>query len=106
MREAVLYVGRQAGAYPRTEKVLQIARKYPAARQAQMSRLAEIQSQVAQAYARRRSRRKRGDLTASVLAAITLALFDIALRTWLETGKQDIAATVDKVFATARGVFA
>src|SRR6516162_1418478 len=106
MREAVLHVARQAAAYPRTEKILQVAQKYPAARQAQMSRVTEVESQVAQAYAGRTKRLKRGDIRPAVLAAITVTLFDIILRTWLETGQQDIEATVDKVFTTARDVLA
>jgi AcrR family transcriptional regulator len=106
MRAAVLDVARKAAAYPRTAKILEITRKYPAARQAQMSRMAELQSEVAQAYARRMSPLKRGDITPSVLAAMTVTLFDIILRTWLETGQQDISATIDKVLTTARGVLA
>jgi len=71
-----------------------------------MSRVTEVESQVAQAYACRTKRLKRGDIRPAVLAAITVTLFDIILRTWLERGQQDIEATVDKVFTTARDVLA
>lgn len=106
MREAVREVARQAARYPRTDKIVEIAAKCPSARHAQLSRTAEMQRQVEQAYARRGKRRKKGDMAPQVLAAITISLFDLALRSWLERGRRDIDGTVDQVFATLRDVLA
>src|SRR5690242_18321579 len=52
-REAVLRVARISAAHPRTREIMQIAARYASAREAQLSRLAELQEQIAEAYARR-----------------------------------------------------
>jgi AcrR family transcriptional regulator len=106
MRVAVLTVGKQAAAYPRLEKIIQIAAKYPAAKQAQASRTPEIETEVAQAYARRIKPARKGDLTAKIMAGLTTSLFDIALHTWLERSRGDVEETVDEVFKAARHVLA
>ena len=106
MREAVGDVVRRAARYPRTEKIVEIASKYPSARQAQMSRMAEIQGEVVRAYAHRSKHLRKGDITPRVLAAATIALFELSLHAWLEKGRQDIDGTVDEVFETLREVLA
>lgn len=106
MRQAVLAVAKQAAAYPRLEKIIQIAAKYPAARQAQASHAPEIEAEVAQAYARRIKHAKKGDITPTVMAGITTSLFHTALHTWLERSRGDIEAIVDEVFKTTRRALA
>ena len=106
MREAVLKVANQAAAYPRLEKLIQIAAKYPGARQAQASYAPEIETEIAQAYARRMKQPRKSDITPRVMAAITTSLFHVALHTWLERGRGDIEATVDEVLGATRRVLA
>lgn len=99
-RQTVLRVAEHSAAYPRTRRVMQIAAKYPAAREAQVSRLAELQDRVAEAYARRCRRSADKDLAPNVLAGLTLSILAVAFRTWFESGKHDIARCVDEVLAT------
>ena len=104
MRAAVLQVARQAAAYPRLEKIIQIAARYPAARQAQASRIPEVQGQIVQAYARRMKHPKKDDATPKILAAMTTSLFDVVLQTWLDSGREDMEKTVGEVFRITRHV--
>ena len=99
LRETVLRVARKSAEQPRTRKILQIAAKYPAAREAQMAGVAELQHRVAAAFAQRRE--AAGDaLLPGLLAGVTLSALSVTLRTWFEQGEGDIAATVALVFAT------
>jgi AcrR family transcriptional regulator len=99
-RHTVLQAARHSAAQPRTRQIMQIAAKYPAAREAQISRVAEVQDQVAEAFAERCRTSRKGDLTAHVLAGLTLSLLSVTFRFWFQNGQKDIAATVDQVFAT------
>ncbi len=76
-------------------KVMAIAAKYPAAREAQLSRVAEVQDRVADAFARR----CKGELTAHALAALTLSALSLTYRVWFSQGKKDIASAAQRVFA-------
>jgi AcrR family transcriptional regulator len=104
LRETVLQIAQRAAAYPASQTVMQIAAKYPAAREAQLSRMGEVQKRVADAFARRCSQRKRGDLTPEVLAALTMSLMDVTLRSWFERDQQDVSATVKQVFTVVGNV--
>src|SRR6266511_2162507 len=99
-RETVLQVAQQSAAYPRTRKIMQIAAKYPAAREAQLSRMAELQDRVAEAFARRCRQTSEDDLTPGVLAGLTLSVLSVTFRSWFEQGQQDISLTARQVFAT------
>lgn len=99
-RKTVLQVAQQSAAYPRTRKIMQIAAKYPTAREAQLSRLAELQDRVAGAFARRCRQASEDDLTPSVLAGLTLSVLAVTFRSWFEKDQQDISITADQVFAT------
>jgi AcrR family transcriptional regulator len=99
-RQTVLHVARESAQHPRTRKIMAILAKYPAARAAELSRLAEVQALVAKAFARRCSRYGEDDLTASILAGLTLQVAGVTLRWWFEHGQPDISAAVDQAFAT------
>lgn len=101
LRGTVLEVAQQSAAHPRARMVMQIAAKYPAAREAQLSRFGEVQERVAEAYARRAKGGQKGDLTPRVLASLTLGMIDVILQSWFEDGRQDIAATANQVFTTS-----
>jgi len=99
-RQVVLQVAQRSAAHPRTRKIMQIVARYPAASEAQLSRMAELQQRVAVAFARRCGKDSEGDLTASVLAALTLSVLGVTFRSWFEQGQEDISVTADRVFAT------
>jgi hypothetical protein len=91
----VLEVAQRTVSDSRTRKVMEIAANYPAAREAQLSRAAEVQDRVAEAFARR----CQDELTAHVLAGLTLSALSLSYRAWFSAGKKDIAAAVEHVFA-------
>jgi AcrR family transcriptional regulator len=72
-----------------------VAAKYPAAREAQLSRVAEVQDRVAEAF----TKRSQDDLSAQVLASLTLSALSLTYRVWFSQGKKDIASAAQKVFA-------
>jgi AcrR family transcriptional regulator len=94
-RHVVLEVAQRTVTDPRMRKVMAIAAKYPAAREAQLSRVAEVQDQLADAFALR----CKDELTAHVLAALTLAALSLTYRVWFSKGKKDIASAAQIVFA-------
>ncbi len=79
---------------------MEIAAKYPAAREAQIARAAEVQDRVAEAFAQRHQKRSKDRITPRVLAALTLSLLNVIYQTWFETGQSDITPTVEQVLAT------
>lgn len=93
-REVVLDVARRTVSDSRTRKVMEIAAKYPAAREAQVSRVAELQDRVAAAFARR----CRNEVTAHALAGLALSALSLSYRVWFSRGKKDIDSAVQYVF--------
>lgn len=100
LRKTVLLVVQRAAAHPRTRMIMEIAAKYPAAKEAQSSRLGEVQARVAEVFASRCKQTRRGDLTPNVFAALTLALIETALQSWFHDGRQPVSTTVKQIFAT------
>ena len=96
LRHTLLTVAKTSAANPRSKKIMEIAAKYPAARQAQIARVAEIQDQVAEAFAER-FKRGRDRTTARVLAALTHSLLGVTFQNWFEGSQGDIAVTLEQV---------
>lgn len=92
-RRVVLEVAERTVADERTRKVMEIAARYPAAREAQLSRVAEVQDRVAEAFARRCG----GGVTAHVLAGLTLATLSATYRVWYVGGRGEIGAAAEEV---------
>ena len=103
-RSTVLRVAQDSVSYPRTRKVMEITEKYPAAREAQIARVAEVQDRVAEAFARRCRKTNQGELEAQVLAGLTLSMLSVAFFSWFRRGTHDIAVTVEQVFTTLSDV--
>jgi AcrR family transcriptional regulator len=97
-RATVLTVATQTAAHPRTRKIMEIAAGSPAAREAQLSRMSQLQDQVAHAYATRSS--KKDPLAPGVLAGLTLSVLSVTFRAWFQNGDQDIRITTQQVFKT------
>ncbi|MGJ5818776.1 TetR family transcriptional regulator [Paludibaculum fermentans] len=79
----------------RMRKVMEISAKYPAAREAQLSRVAELQDHLAEAFAQRYPE----GITAHILAALTLSTLSLVYRVWFAQGRQDIHSAVRQVLA-------
>src|SRR3954452_19926640 len=94
-RHVVLEVAQRTVADPRMRKAMAIAAKYPGAREAQLSRVAEVQDRIAEAFAQR----CKDDLTAHALASLTLSALSLTYRVWFSQGKKEIASAAQKVFA-------
>ena len=94
-RHVVLEVAQRTVSDSRMRKVMAIAAKYPAAREAQLSRVAEVQDRLADAFAQR----CKDELTAHGLAALTLSALSLTYRVWFSQGKKDIASAAQRVFA-------
>ena len=99
-RHVVLEVAQRTVSDSRARKVMEIAARYPAAREAQLSRVAEVQDRVAEAFARR----CKDEITAHVLAGLTLSALSLAYRAWFSEGKKDIASAVQHVLAELSNV--
>jgi len=94
-RQVVLEVAQRTVADPRMRKVMEIAARYPAAREAQLSRVAEVQDGLAEAF----GKRCHDEVAAHVLAGLTLSALSLAYRVWFSQGNQDILSAVQQVLA-------
>ncbi len=103
-RSTVLRVAKGSVSHPRTRQVMEIAEKYPAAREAQIARVAELQDRLAEAFARRCKKNEEGEIEAQVLAGLTLSMLSVVYLSWFRRGPQDITLTVEQVFATLSGI--
>jgi AcrR family transcriptional regulator len=103
-RTTVLQVAQASVLHPRTRQIMRIAEKYPAAREAQVARVAEVQDRVADAFARRCAKGKQGEIQAQVLAGLTLSMLSVAYFSWYRHGTKDIGATAKQIFATLADV--
>jgi AcrR family transcriptional regulator len=92
-RHVVSEVAQATVADPRMRKVMEIAAKYPAAREAQVSRVAESHDQLANAFAHR----CKDQISAHVLAALTFSALSLVYRVWFSQGKKDISSAVQQV---------
>ncbi|WP_321478184.1 TetR family transcriptional regulator [uncultured Paludibaculum sp.] len=98
LRETVLQVARTCAARPRTRKTIDIIVKYPSARSAELSRLADVQDVVAAAFARRCGKDAKDDLMPGVLAGLTLHILGVTFQSWFEHNQRDITVTANRVF--------
>ncbi|MBN9657494.1 MAG: TetR family transcriptional regulator [Acidobacteria bacterium] len=99
LRSTVLQVVQVSAAHPRTPKIMAILAEHPGAQAAEMSRLPEVQNQVADAFSRRCRMCGEDELAAHLLAGLTLQVAGVAVRWWFEHGRSDISRTVDDVLA-------
>jgi AcrR family transcriptional regulator len=103
-RATVFTVAAQFGALPRTRRVMEVAAKSAAAREAQLSRMAELQERVTQAYAARATAKDPHQIASSILAGLTLSVLSVTFRAWFVNGEQDIRVTARQVMDTLGGL--
>ena len=99
-RYTVLQVARQCAAHPRTRKIMRIASRYPAAREAQHSRTTELRARVETAYALRCGQPSEEDLNPGVVTSLTIFILAVIFNVWFEQGQQDISAVAEQVLGT------
>ena len=97
LRHTLLTVAENSASKPQTKQLIELAAKYPSARQAQIARFAQVQDKIAEAYAER----FRGPMP-RVLAALTHSLLSISFQSWFEGERKDIAADVEEVLGALR----
>ena len=102
VRAVVRRVAAGAAAYPRLRKIAHVASTSVAAREAQLSRVAELEDRVADAF--RARLRRRDDLTPRLLAELTLSILDVTFREWLKRDDPDILHTAEQVFTALHGI--
>jgi TetR/AcrR family transcriptional regulator, regulator of mycofactocin system len=98
-RHTVVKVAQECAANPRARKIMEIAAKYPEAREA-LSRTGDLQQRVEEAFARRCRERNEKDMAPGVLAGLTLAVLSVIFRLWFERGGRDISAATEQVLST------
>ncbi len=101
VRHAVAHVASDAASTPRIRQVIQIATSSVGAREAQLSRRAEVEDGLAQAFAARLRIRSRDELQPRLLAGLMLAMLDVTFRVW-SRGHSSIGDTVEDTFAFLR----
>jgi AcrR family transcriptional regulator len=99
VRHTVRQVAAMAAAQPRVRKIAHVAQSSVAAREAQLSRLAELEDRVAEAYRVRARTFAQDRLTPRLLAELTLSILDVTFREWLAHDEEDILPTTERVFA-------
>lgn len=95
LRKIVFMVLEGSPSSPRVRKLMQIAAIYPAAREAQLSRVASVQARIFQAF----FDRLKDKTKAHVLAGLTFTLLVTTYRSWFEYGDEDIITSATRVFA-------
>jgi AcrR family transcriptional regulator len=97
LRSAVLEIATIVASIPRTRDVIAISIKCPAAREAQRSRMGEVEEKVAQAFASRMKKGRENELNSRLLAGLTLTIVDVTMRLWFADGARDVTAIADQV---------
>src|SRR5262245_38322575 len=98
VRHTVQQVASQAASQPRARQIVKIASSSVGAREAQLSRRAEVDDAVTAAFAARY--RTGGDIAPRLLAGLTLSIMDVTFRVWSTRQAADIVPITDEVFAS------
>jgi AcrR family transcriptional regulator len=104
-RETLVQVAQEAVTHPRTRKIFDILSKSAAAAGAEMSRLAEVQALVARAFARRFPEGGDHELTAGIMAGMTLQLTGVTIRWCFAHGQSDVSAALDQLLPVLGSIF-
>ena len=99
-RRTVMHVAQKCAAHPGTRKIMGIALKYPAAREAHYSRTPELMERVEAALASRYGNRSGGDLTPQIVTQMILSVLSLIFNQWFERGDEDISATAEQILDT------
>jgi AcrR family transcriptional regulator len=100
MRKTVLAVAKETANYPRTRQVIDISLRSAAARQAHMSRMVEVESKIATAFAERVGSLSKDEIEPRLLAIMTLSAMNVAIMSWHRGDSQELSAAVEQVFSS------
>ena len=100
LKYTVQELSREA-ANPRTRKIMEVAAKYPAAREA-LSRIAGEQETIAAAFALRCGKGNKARIAANLLAGLTLVIQGAIVHAWCENPAQSIDGINEQVFAMVK----
>ena len=100
MRETVLAVAKETAKSPYTRKVIDISLRSAAATQAHMSRMSEVESNIATAFAGRVGSLSKDGIEPRLLAILTLSAMNIAVMSWYRGESRELAAAVEQVFSS------
>jgi AcrR family transcriptional regulator len=106
LRGTVLEIAATVASLPRTRDVIAIVIECPAAREAQLSRRAEVEETVAHAYAARMKKGRENEFTARLLAGLTLTILDVTMRLWYADATRNITAVAERVMRSLCNVVA
>ncbi len=105
VRETVLTVVKQAAAQERTRQIVEIAERSLSARQAQASRMMEVEDRVTGAFAERLRSGSKDRLTPRILASLTLSVMGIAISSWFRGEYRDLSAAAMQVLSGYGRIF-
>jgi AcrR family transcriptional regulator len=102
VRHTVQQVASQAASQPRARQIVKIASSSVGAREAQLSRRAEVEDAVTAAFAARY--RTGGDIAPRLLTGLTLSIMDVTFRVWSNRQAAGIVPITDEVFKSLTGI--
>ena len=97
LHAAVLEIAVKVASFPRARDVIAVSIRCPAAREAQLSRMPEVEEIVAEAFAAHIKKGREVDLTARLLAALTLTILDLTMRLWFGNETSSIISVAERV---------
>jgi AcrR family transcriptional regulator len=96
VRHTVEKVASQAASQPRARQIVKIASSSVGAREAQLSRRAEVEDAVTAAFAARYP--AGGDIAPRLLTGLTLSVMDVTFRAWSSGQRAEIIPITEQVF--------
>jgi AcrR family transcriptional regulator len=100
MRATVLAVAKETANSPHTRQVIDISLRSAAATQAHLSRMGEVESDLATAFAERVGSLSKDEIQPRLLAIMTLSAMNVAVMSWHRGDSPELSAAVDQVFAS------
>ena len=97
LRSAVLEIAATVASFPRTREIIAVSIQYPAAREAQLSRMGQVEQEVAQAYAARMKKTRESEMTSRLLAGLTLTILDVTTGLWYAGEVEEIGVVAKRV---------
>jgi TetR/AcrR family transcriptional regulator, regulator of mycofactocin system len=104
VRHTVRQVASVAAAQPRVRDIVKIATRSVAAREAQLSRRAEVEDAVSEAFATRCRTGSGDEITPRLMTGLTLTILDITFRVWSKRIGAEILHVTEEVFDSLAGV--
>lgn len=98
VRQVALSAIKHSEAQPRMRQIIEIAQRSPSARQAHLSRLAEVEDTVAEAFAARLNCSSTLDMRPRLLSCLTLMIMNVAIVSWFNGEHQNLSTAVKHVF--------